>query len=235
MSFMEFPGIARLCLTAARADYRQFAQELSRFISVSPLILWAEACKSGMMGLRSTRWAVLRVCTAIAAAAAFWLAPGPALAQSCADFAAARSQVYSIYIGKVADDLRAIPVDGDHNAAIRDLNRQYVQKGSSGNSVYLQKLIGLGIFLTTGSDADPADATFKLACEIAEQGPLVLEPLACATIALDGARRYLPGSKALAQRMLRLARDKIASDSEGANARRFVDEIAPVLQACASE
>lgn len=171
----------------------------------------------------------------MAAAAAFWLGLGPAFAQSCADFAAARSQIYFIYIGKVAADLRAIPADGDHNAAIRDLTAEYTQKAQSGNSVFHQKLIGLGLFLTAGSNADPAEATFKHTCEMAETSPLVLEPLACAAIALDGARRYLPGNKALAQRMLQRARDNIASDSEGANARRFVDEIAPVLQACASE
>jgi hypothetical protein len=180
--------------------------------------------------------AVSRLRSAVTALAAFWLGIAPALAQpSCADFAAARDRLYATYIAMVANDLRAIPAEGDHNAAIRDLTAEYTRRAQTGDGAYHQKLIGLGIFLMAGSNSEPADATFTHACDLAQQGPMVLEPLTCAAIALDGARRFVPGNKELAQRMLKLAHEKIATDRYGDNARRFVEENAPPLQACASE
>ena len=64
---------------------------------------------------------------------------------------------------------------------------------------------------------------------------MVLEPLTCAAIALDGVRRFIPANKERAQRMVKLAYEKIASDPYGANAKRFVDENAPALSACAAD
>jgi hypothetical protein len=160
---------------------------------------------------------------------------GSATAQICADFAAARDRLYATYIAMVADDLRAIRADGDYNAAIRDLTAQYTQKAQSGNVAWHQKLVGLGIFLTAGLNSEPADATFAHTCDLARQGLMVLEPLTCAAIALDGARRFVPGNKDLARRMVQLAHQKIETDHYGANARRFVDENAPALLACASD
>src|SRR4051812_35171850 len=112
--------------------------------------------------------AVLIFRTTGTALAAFWLGVTPALAQSCADFATARDRLYATYIAMIADDLRAIPAAGDHNAAIRDLTAQYTQKAQSGNAVWHQKLIGLGIFLAAGSNSEPADATFTHTCDLAQ-------------------------------------------------------------------
>jgi hypothetical protein len=158
------------------------------------------------------------------------------LAQSsCADFTAARDRLYATYIAMIASDLQTIPSNGDHNAAIRDLTAQYTQKAQSGNAVWHQKLIALGIFLAAGSNSEPADATFTHTCDLAQDGPMVLEPLTCAAIALDGVRRFIPANKERAQRMVKLAYEKIASDPYGANAKRFVDENAPALSACAAD
>jgi len=171
------------------------------------------------------------------AVAAFWLSVAPALAQSCvdADFAAARDHLYATYMAMVAEDLQAIPVGGDHNAAIRELTAQYTQKAQSGDMAWHQKLIGLGIFLASGSNSEPDDWTFKHTCKLTLDTPMVLEPLTCAAIALDGPRRFIPGNKELARRMVQRAYEKIETDRYGANARRFVEENAPAISACASD
>jgi hypothetical protein len=179
---------------------------------------------------------VVRFRTAGTALAAFWLGVAPAVAQpSCTDFTAARDRLYATYIAMIASDLQTIPANGDPNAAIRDLTAQYTRNAQSGNAMWHQKLIALGIFLAAGSNSEPADATFTHTCDLAQDGPMVLEPLTCAAIALDGVRRFVPANKELARRMVKLAQEKVASDPYGANAKRFVDENSPALAACASD
>jgi hypothetical protein len=180
----------------------------------------------------------LRVAACLTIAGWLFAGTGSATAQSCANFAQAKERLYLIYIAMVAQDVRAIPNTGDQkalNASIEELARTYAQKAQSGDSVYLQKLIGIGLFTAYGSSQEPVDTTFRLACDVAQKGPMVLEPLTCAAIALDGARRFHPTSKELARRMVQLARDKIETDRNGAAARKMVDDVAPVLLGCASD
>lgn len=172
-------------------------------------------------------------------AALVWLLaqPGIATAQACAKFDQVRARLYSVYISMVAQDIRAIPSASDDTtlrASLEELARSYAQKTQFGDMVYMQKLIGIGLFTAYGSNQDPPDRTFTLACNLAQTSPQVLESLTCAAIALDGARRFHPNSKALVRRMLTLAREKIETDRD-ANAPRFVDELEPVLLGCVSE
>jgi hypothetical protein len=172
------------------------------------------------------------------AAVGLWLlaAADGAAAQICAGFPQAKDRLYSVYIAMVADDVRAIPGTAGPeqlSSRLEELARSYAARARFGDSVFLQKLIGIGLFTAHGSGQEPVEATFRVACDVAQAGPMVLEPLTCAAVALEGSRRSHPDNRALARRMVDLARDRIATDRNGVHAQRLVDEIAPILLACA--
>ena len=170
-------------------------------------------------------------------ATAVWLLFEPAVAgEACANFAQAKDHLYSVYIGMVAEDVRAIPHADDDKTlrtGLEELAKSYAAKTQFGDIVYLKKLIGIGLFTAYGSNQEPPDGTTRLTCNLARTSPQVLEALTCAAIALDGARRSNPNSNELVRRMVTLAREKIESDRDP-NAQKLVDEVAPVLLGCVS-
>jgi hypothetical protein len=187
-----------------------------------------------------TEDSVKRLGISTVAAAGLWLlaAAHGAAAQICAGFPQVKDRLYSVYTAMVADDVRAIlRTEGDEEFHVRveKLARSYADKARFGDSRYLQRLIGIGLFTAHGSSQEPLEITFRVTCELAHKGPMVLEPLTCAAIALDGARRTQPNNRELARQMVALARDKIATDRNGANAQTLVDEVAPILLSCTEE
>jgi hypothetical protein len=160
-----------------------------------------------------------------------------AQAPACSGFPQVKTRLYSLFIVLVADDLRALPNAGDQvalQAGVEALAQSYAEKSRFGDSVYLSKLVGVGLFSAMGLNQEPIGVTFRVVCNMAGWSPRVLDPLGCAAIALDGSRRENADNRALARRMVAVAQEKIAED-RNSGAQRLYDESAPVLLACAGE
>jgi hypothetical protein len=114
---------------------------------------------------------------------------------------------------------------------------RYEQFTRAGDLNSLRKLVALGLFTATAAKREPLDVTFKLVCELAKNPPSpenVIDPLICATIALDGARRDDAANRAMALAMIDRARKNLATDHDPAGARYLFETISPIVAACAT-
>jgi hypothetical protein len=164
------------------------------------------------------------------------LAPASA-APFCDGFEPVRDRLYATYIGLVMEDLRGIDgADGDRalNERVAELSQAYVRKAAFGDMIYLRKLIGIGLFTAASTQHEPLERTFKLVCDVAQRAPNVLDPLTCAAIALDRARRSEADNRALARRMVEYARGKVDEDRSIGDPRKVLDDVATVA-GCAQD
>lgn len=159
---------------------------------------------------------------------------------ACNNFETARNAAYVPYIRLVSDEITAAQKsDGGTpiNAAINRLAAKYDQYMRVGDLSALRKLIALGLFTAFAAKREPPEASFKLVCELAKK-PLppenVIDPLVCATIALDGSRRDDAANRSMARDMIDRAKKNLATDRDPAAARGLFDTIAPVVLACAA-
>ena len=110
-------------------------------------------------------------------------------------------------------DLRALDRsrgDAAFNAAVNALANKY-SRGNTAEDV--RKVIGIGLFNAMAAKGEAADSTFQLACRSARNKlpPVnVLDPLACAVIAIDRTRKDLPANKQIANEMLELGQTRIS-------------------------
>jgi hypothetical protein len=162
----------------------------------------------------------------------------PALATPCANFDDTRNVAYMPYIKLVVGDLRAIDRskgDAAFNAAVNALSAKY----ASGNTAEdVRKLIGIGLFNAMAAKAEPAKAAFDLVCRSARNQlpPVnVLDPLACAVIALDRSRREDPNNRRTANEMIELARKNLNTDPDPASAREGFAAVTGAVLACLAE
>jgi hypothetical protein len=165
----------------------------------------------------------------------------PLQAAPCVNLEAARKASYTPYIELVVDDIKAIDRgrgDAAFTASMNELSSTYARGATAGSAGDVRKLIGIGLFTAMASNAEPLDVTFKLVCESAKKllpPRNVLDPLACAVIAVDRSRRQAPANRQLANDMIELARSTLASDPDPVSARNAFAAISqPVLQ-CLSQ
>jgi hypothetical protein len=162
-------------------------------------------------------------------------------AEPCSDIERARQATYLQYAKLVVDDVNTARKNTSNvpfNTAIQQLGASYVRTARFGDTVALRKLIGLGLFTALAANAQPLDTTFKLVCELAQRAPqplLTLDPLTCAVIAVDGARRDDQENRALARYMVDLARVRMASDPNGPAAHTLFDGILPIITRCGAQ
>jgi len=166
------------------------------------------------------------------------VASPPALAAPCASFDDTRNAAYMPYIQLVLGDLRAIDRskgDAAFNAAMNNLSTKYAS-GKTAEDV--RKLIGLGLFNAMAAKAAPVEATFTLACQSARNKlpPVnVLDPLACAVIALDRSRNEKPENRRIANEMIELARQNLSADPDPASARAAVAAVSGSVLGCLAQ
>lgn len=159
---------------------------------------------------------------------------------ACDNFDAARKAAYFPYITGVSDEITAAQKNSSGasiNTVIGDLSNTYLQHARAGDGNAVRKLIGLGLFTAYAAKQEPLDVTFKLVCESAKQRmpPInVADPLACATIALDGTRRANAENRTLAKDMITLARSNLTTDRDTAGAKKLFDTVANTALACAA-
>jgi len=162
----------------------------------------------------------------------------PALAAPCVNFDDTRNAAYMPYIQLVVGDLRAIDRskgDAAFNAAINALASRY-SRGNTAEDV--RKVIGIGLFNAMAAKAEPAETTFQLACRSARNKlpPVnVLDPLACAVIAIDRSRKDLPANKKIANEMLELAQQNLTVDPDPASARAAMMAVSGGVIGCLGE
>jgi hypothetical protein len=167
-------------------------------------------------------------------------APGRS-AEPCADIERARQSTYVPFAKLIVDDVNAIrksTPSASFNAALQTLSGTYARAARFGDMLALRKLIGLGLFTAYAAHTAPPETTFKLVCELARRSPqpaLTLDPLTCAVVAIDGARRDDQRNRELANQMLDLAKGRMASDPNGPAAHALFDGILPIVAACSAE
>jgi len=161
-----------------------------------------------------------------------------ALAAPCANFDDTRNVAYMPYIRLVLGDLRAIDRskgDAAFNAGMNALSNKY-SRGNTAEDV--RKLIGMGLFNAMAAKAEPAEATFELACQSARNKlpPVnVLDPLACAVIAIDRSRKEAPVNRRIANEMIELAKQNLQTDPDPASAREAFAAVTGSVLACLSQ
>jgi hypothetical protein len=161
-----------------------------------------------------------------------------ALAAPCANFDDTRNAAYMPYIQLVLGDIRAIDRskgDAAFNAGMNALSTKYA-RGTNAEDV--RKLIGVGLFNAMAAKAEPAEATFGLACQSARNKlpPVnVLDPLACAVIALDRSRKDVPANRRVANEMMELAKQNLAVDPDPASARAAITAVAGSVLGCLAQ
>lgn len=166
------------------------------------------------------------------------LASPPAFAAPCPNFDETRNVAYTPYIRLVLGDLRAIDRskgDAAFNAALNALSAKYAAGNTAGD---VRKLIGIGLFNAMAAKAEPAKATFDLVCRSARNQlpPVnVLDPLACAVIALDRSRREDPTNRRTANEMIELAKKNLDTDPDPASAREAFAAVTGSVLACLSQ
>ena len=176
---------------------------------------------------------IIIACIALAATSAPVRAAEP-----CPDIERARQATYVQYAKLIADDLNGIHKSAPNlpiNTALQQATATYARAASAGDMLALRKLIGVGLFTAYAAHTAPPEATFKLVCELARrssQPALSLDPLTCAVIAVDGARRDDQRNRALAGQMVDLARARMASDPNGSAARALFEDALPIITAC---
>jgi len=162
----------------------------------------------------------------------------PAFAAPCVNFDDTRNAAYLPYIQLVLGDLRAIDRskgDAAFNAAVNALANKY-SRGNTAEDV--RKVIGIGLFNAMAIKGEPAETTFQLACRSARNKlpPVnVLDPLACAVIAIDRKRKDLPANKQIANEMLELARQNLGVDPDPASARAAILAVSGGVIGCLGE
>ncbi len=180
------------------------------------------------MSLSKAKRVVALLCISIAASPSAFAAP-------CPNFDETRNAAYMPYIKLVLGDLRAIDRskgDAAFNVAMNALSAKYA-RGNTAEDV--RKLIGIGLFNAMAAKAEPAEATFTLTCQSARNKlpPVnVLEPLACAVIALDRSRKEAPPNHRLANEMIELAKQNLATDPDPASAREAFAAVAGSVLGC---
>lgn len=159
-------------------------------------------------------------------------------AATCEHFEKARDAAYDPYIHLVLDDLSTAQKNDSTapiNTVIDRMAHKYEQFTHAGDLTSLRKLVALGLFTAMAAKREPLDVTFKLVCGLAKN-PLapenVIDPLVCATIALDGARRHDAANRAVALAMIDRARKNLATDHDPAGARYLFETISPIVVAC---
>jgi hypothetical protein len=162
----------------------------------------------------------------------------PAFAAPCVNFDDTRNAAYMPYIQLVLGDLRTIDRskgDAAFNTAVNALANKY-SRGNTAEDV--RKVIGIGLFNAMAVKGEPAETTFQLACRSARNKlpPVnVLDPLACAVIAIDRTRKDLPANRKTANDMLELAKQNLAVDPDPSTARAAVMAVSGGVIGCLGE
>ncbi len=183
------------------------------------------------MSSRKTKPVAALLCAAM-------MMSSPAFAAPCANFDTTRNVAYMPYIKLVVGDLRAIDRskgDAAFNAGMNALSAKY----AAGNTAEdVRKLIGIGLFNAMAAKAEPAKATYDLACRSARNKlpPVnVLDPLACAVIALDRSRKEDPINRRTANEMIELAKKNLDTDPDPASAREAFAAVTGSVLSCLAE
>jgi hypothetical protein len=159
---------------------------------------------------------------------------------ACDNFETARNAAYMPYMRLVSEEIAAAQMSDSGTSTNTTINRlaaKYEQYTRVGDLVALRKLIALDLFTAFAAKREPLDVTFKLTCELARKPrppENVIDPLVCATIALDGSRRGDAANRSIATDMIDRAKKNLATDRDPAGARGLFDTIAPVVLACAA-
>ena len=164
----------------------------------------------------------------------------PANAGDCATYQRVRDHVYAVLGGPIMPELQAKGVQSKErlNMAMAALSVQYRDAIAAGDKFAPLKMVGLRVFLLpfTGDSVDAN--TKKNTCDMVSadaDSKIMLPPLACAAMALDGAAKETPEARAQARNMLDIAKARLADDPNGEGAKTLFDATEPQLRACASE
>lgn len=169
------------------------------------------------------------------------LAAAPAHASDCSGFQKARDQLYTVLGGPIMPELQAKGVQSRErlNMAMMALSVQYREALAAGDAESSLKMIGLRVFLLpfTGEAVDAAAK--KLQCDLVgasnAASKIMLHPLACAAMTLDGTGKDSADARKEALAMLDMAQARLAGDPNGEGAKTLLDGTAPQLRACAAD
>jgi hypothetical protein len=179
-----------------------------------------------------TRIALAAVCAAGLAA--------PVSAQDCGNYQRARDQIYGVLGGPIMAEFQKKGVQSKErlNMAMQALAAQYRDEIAAGDKFAPLKFVGLRVIMLpyTGEPVDAktrADACAMVAAE--PDSKIVLVPLGCAAMLLDGAGKDDAAARGEARAALATAQARLKDDPNGEGAIRLLADVAPGIAACAAE
>ena len=181
---------------------------------------------------------MMRNIGAVALSAALFA--GPALAGDCANYRPARDQVYTVLSGPIMPELQKKGVQSKERLgmAMQALGVQYRDAIAAGDKFAPLNMVGLHVLTLpfTGDSVDPATKADACAMVGAEpDSKIMLLPLGCAAMLLDGAGKDDAAARGQARAALDAAKARLPNDPNGEGATKLFEATEPALRACAAE
>ena len=175
-----------------------------------------------------------------AAGFAATLVASHALAGDCANFRPARDQVYNVLSGPIMPELQKKGVQSKERLgmAMQALGVQYRDAIAAGDKFAPLNMVGLHVLTLpfTGDSVDPQTRTDMCAMVASEpDSKIMLLPLGCAAMQLDGDGKDAGEARARARAALDAAQARLRDDPNGAGATKLFEATEPALRACAAE
>ena len=174
-----------------------------------------------------------------AKAAAAAASAAAAAGGKCARFEAGRNAVYAAAIRTVLPELPQPGQAADVAAFQGDVEKihaKYEAEARAGDVGALRKLMAVEMFAMQLQRKDAPEPTLAKACALAgapEKQRVILDPLACAVLSLEGNRKDDPTRRDKAKAMMAAAKAMVPANANASNAAKLLhDEVEKGLDGC---
>lgn len=174
-----------------------------------------------------------------AKAAAAAASAAAAAGGKCARFEAGRNAVYAAAIRTVLPELPQPGQAADVAAFQGDVEKihaKYEAEARAGDVGALRKLMAVEMFAMQLQRKDAPEPTLAKACALAgaaEKQRVILDPLACAVLSLEGSRKDDPIRRDKAKAMMAAAKAMVPANANASNAAKLLhDEVEKGLDGC---
>lgn len=160
-------------------------------------------------------------------------------AAKCARYDSARNIVYAAAIKSVLPEMPQ-PGQGSDPAAmqqeVQTAYEKYEAEARTGDIGALRKMTAIEMFVGQLRKSNAGEPTLRKACTLAklpDRQRVILDPLTCAVLSLEGNRREEEGARPRAKEMMELARKSIPEGANAAHAGKVLfDDVARGLDGC---
>ncbi|MCA0425583.1 MAG: hypothetical protein LCH61_20125 [Proteobacteria bacterium] len=159
--------------------------------------------------------------------------------EKCARYDLARNAVYAAEVRTIIPEM---PQPGqfkngeEFQGSVEKVYAKYETEAKGGDIGAVRKLTAIEMFIMHMAKKDSPEPTMKKACTLAtlpEAQRVILDPLACAVLSLEGTRRDDAANRERAKTMMATAMAMVPKDANATHAGKLLyDETAKGLEGC---